>query len=85
MDIRAILFRSILANAVWAVLLSSTSVPASAQWLKYPTFGTPRTADGKPNLSAPAPKAPDGKPDLSGLWEVGAEGSISLYGGYTTH
>ena len=43
-------------------------VPASAQWLKYPTPGIPRTADGKPNLNAPVPKAPDGKPDLTGLW-----------------
>jgi hypothetical protein len=41
---------------------------APAQWLNYPTPGTPRTPDGKPNLSAPAPKAPDGKPDLSGIW-----------------
>ena len=31
--------------------------------------GVPRTADGKPNLTAPAPRAPDGKPDLSGIWE----------------
>ena len=40
----------------------------AAQYLKYPTAGLPKTADGKPNLSAPAPRAPDGKPDLSGLW-----------------
>src|SRR5260370_39577031 len=53
----------------WVVLLSAF-VPASAQWLKYRTPGMPRTADGKPNLSAPAPKTPDGKPDLSGLWQA---------------
>jgi hypothetical protein len=41
-----------------------------AQWLRYPTEGVPRTADGKPNLTAPAPKTPDGKPDLTGIWEV---------------
>ena len=40
----------------------------SAQWLNYPTAGVPRTADGKPNLSAPAPRTSDGKPDLSGMW-----------------
>ena len=56
--------RSILIGVVWAVL------PVSAQWLNYPTPGIPRTADGKPNLSAPAPKAADGKPDLSGIWLV---------------
>src|ERR1700693_4809426 len=44
--------------------------PLAAQWLDYPTPGVPRTADGKPNLSAPAPRASDGKPDLSGLWEM---------------
>jgi hypothetical protein len=49
-----------------AVLLMTAS--ASAQWLKYPTPGIPRTADGKPNLSAPAPKTADGKADISGLW-----------------
>ena len=40
----------------------------SAQWLNYPTPGMPRTADGKPNLFAPAPRTADGRPDLSGLW-----------------
>jgi hypothetical protein len=51
-----------------AIVLSLASVPLAAQWLHYPTPGMPRTADGKPNLSAPAPKMPDGKPDLSGIW-----------------
>jgi len=39
-----------------------------AQWINYPTPGIPRTADGKPDLSAPVPKAADGHPDLSGVW-----------------
>ena len=38
------------------------------QWLNHPTPGIPRTADGKPNLTAAAPRTPDGKPDLSGMW-----------------
>ena len=42
----------------------------SAQWLRYPTDGIPRKADGKADLTAPAPKLPDGKPDLSGLWHA---------------
>jgi hypothetical protein len=50
------------------VLICATSIPAAAQWIHYPTPGIPRTADGKPNLTAPAPKTPDGKPDLSGIW-----------------
>ena len=51
-----------------SILIAVCVFPAAAQWLHYPTAGIPRTADGKPNLAAPAPKAPDGKPDLSGLW-----------------
>ena len=52
-----------------AAFASLLCAPAPAQWLNYPTRGIPRTADGKPNLSAPAPKTADGKPDLSGVWE----------------
>src|SRR5580692_3243883 len=52
-----------------AVLTTGASTGAHAQWLNYPTPGTPRTPDGKPDLAAPAPKGSDGKPDLSGIWE----------------
>ncbi len=52
------------------VVLLSTSLALSAQWLQYAEPGIPRTPDGKPNLSAPPPKTPDGKPDLSGVWAV---------------
>jgi hypothetical protein len=41
---------------------------AYAQWLDYTPPGTPRMANGKPNLSAPAPHAANGKPDLTGVW-----------------
>ena len=37
-------------------------------WVDYPTSGVPRTADGKPDLAAPAPRGADGKPDFSGMW-----------------
>jgi hypothetical protein len=43
---------------------------ALAQWLNYPAPGTPRTPDGKPNLTARTPRASGGKPDLSGVWQI---------------
>jgi hypothetical protein len=52
----------------FAFCLIITAVPASGQWLKYPDPRIPRTADGKPNLTAPAPRLADGKPDFSGIW-----------------
>ncbi len=54
------------------VLIAIIAVPALgfSQWLRYPTEGVPRTADGKPDLTAPAPRLPDGKPDFSGLWHA---------------
>jgi hypothetical protein len=63
--------RSAIRSIFTAIALASAmTVPATAwaQWLKYPTAGVPKTADGKPNLSAPAPRGPDGKPDFSGIW-----------------
>ena len=51
--------------------------PQSRLWRQYPSpcrsmggppdAGDPRTADGKPNLTAPR-KLADGHPDLSGIW-----------------
>lgn len=51
-----------------AVLALAAAAPVSAQWVNYPTAGVPRTADGEPDLSAPAPRGVDGKPSLAGLW-----------------
>jgi len=48
--------------------LCALSWPLAAQWVDYPTRGVPRTADGSPDLTAPAPRTGDGKPDLSGMW-----------------
>ena len=53
-----------------ALLVTLSASPLPAQWLNYPTPGIPRTAEGKPNLSAPAPRTADGKPDLSGVWDM---------------
>jgi hypothetical protein len=53
-----------------AIALAAAPLLVQAQWLNHRTPGIPRTADGKPNLSAPTPRAEDGKPDLSGLWQT---------------
>ena len=61
-----------LATAAFVLLgtpLASTHL--AAQWLKYPTAGVPRKADGKVDMSAPSPRMADGKPDFSGIWTTG--------------
>jgi hypothetical protein len=62
-------------------VLCAVSPSISAQWIRYPTAGVPKTRDGQPNLSARAPRAADGKPDLSGVWQndgYGAPGGEGL-------
>jgi hypothetical protein len=54
--------------AAVAVMTILGTTEAAAQWLKLPTPGIPRLADGKPNLKAPTPRTAEGKPDLSGIW-----------------
>ena len=49
-------------------LVAAAVETGSAQWINYPDPGIPRTADGKPNLTAPAQRTRDGKIDLGGLW-----------------
>ena len=54
---------------ILAALLCAWGPSLLAQWPRYTVPGVPRTADGGPDLNAPAPRGPDGKPDLSGIWE----------------
>ena len=53
------------------ILVAVLTAPlcTQGQWVNYRDVTTPRTRDGKPNLSAPAPRL-NHKPDLSGIWEV---------------
>jgi hypothetical protein len=55
-----------------AITIALTAAPctAAAQWIDQKTAGIPRTADGKPDVNAPAPRTADRKPDLSGLWQM---------------
>ncbi|HVH29706.1 MAG TPA: hypothetical protein VM818_23325 [Vicinamibacterales bacterium] len=59
--------RRIVVGFVLAVAMSS---PVFAQWPLWMPSGVPMTADGKPDLNAPARRTADGKPDLSGVWET---------------
>ena len=55
--------------AAVAVMLAASAAAVFAQWAPYSSDG-PKTADGKPDLTAPTPRMPDGKPDFSGVWDA---------------
>src|SRR5712691_7598953 len=65
---------------VLTAFVTASVTPLAAQWLEHRTPSIPRTADGKPNLTAPAPRAADGKPDLTGLWSMSGNVAVNNVG-----
>jgi hypothetical protein len=59
-----------------AITLAALTTSIAAQWLNHPTPGIPRTADGKPNVTAPAPHTLDGHPDFTGLWNGPSDADV---------
>jgi hypothetical protein len=57
------------ANTRGVLTLLGLTLSGYAQWLNHPDPRTPRTKDGKADLTAPAPQL-NGKPDLTGVWEA---------------
>ena len=53
------------------VLLIACSMTMLAQWQKYATPGVPRDAQGRVQMDARTPRTANGKPDLSGNWVRG--------------
>ena len=64
------------AGLIGIVAVLSPSI--SAQWAAYTPKAEPKNPDGTVNLTAPTPRTPDGKPDLSGLWVNGRGGGQAL-------
>jgi hypothetical protein len=54
--------------SILGLVFAVAVVSVEAQWFNHRDASIPRTADGRPNLSAPAPRS-NGRPDLTGVWQ----------------
>ncbi len=59
-------------------LVCASVVSTSAQWPRQPST-LARTADGRIDLTTPTPRTSDGRPDLSGVWEQYGEFEMPRY------
>jgi hypothetical protein len=55
-------------NSIVATLVCVCSISLSAQWAKFQDPSVPRDAKGAVRMDAPSPRTADGKPELSGNW-----------------
>lgn len=70
-------FLSRLVIAAVAVTWLPSVANVDAQWI-YRNPGVPRTADGKPDMNAPAPRTAWGAVDLSGVWQTDIKFNANL-------
>jgi hypothetical protein len=73
--------KSLILFAGVAAAVLALTIPVSAQWARHTPPGTPKNAEGKPDLTAPTPRTADGKPDLSGVWVNGGQGAAGRRAG----
>jgi hypothetical protein len=55
-------------------IIAVAEASVAAQWPKIADPTVPRDAQGNVNYDAATPRTPDGKPDLSGIWMVAQSG-----------
>jgi hypothetical protein len=69
MQPHATIWKHLMTVMAAALVVMAEQEAAAVQWPDYASATIPRTAAGKPDLSAKVRRTPDGKPDLSGIWQ----------------